>query len=326
MQEPPVTELDDHQKSTELLNAELPDPRFVDARYLTWLYDENPHGPGFHESVDEDGVRMAHYAVIPQEYRSADGPARMVFSLNAVTRSGAQRKGWFTTLGERLYARAADWGALGVVGVSNENSTPAVVRKLGFRLLGPLPVKVVPAAGRAAAGVTTYRADAAFLGGPAGAEILEGLDEQPVDHWVNRATPDHLRWRLAAPNLGSPYWVHASADLVAVTAREHVAGLPVAVVLKLAPRASRPGGQLPLDATGRLPLDAAGLVRAACRFHRAPVAVYAGFNRHVTLRGVRPPRRLLPSPLNLIYRGLSPQAPTETFELDTFEFLDMDAY
>lgn len=317
-----MTELDDHEKSTELLDAELPDPRFVDTRYLTWLYDQNPHGPGFHESVDEDGVRMAHYAVIPQEYRSADGPARMVFSLNAVTRSGAQRKGWFTTLGERLYARAADWGALGVIGVSNENSTPPVVRKLGFRLLGPLPVKVVPAAGRAAAGVATYRADGAFLTGPAGAEILDGLDDQPVEHWVNRWTPEYLRWRLAAPNMASPYWVHASRGLVAVTAREHVGGVPVAVVLKLAPRASRPE----LHPDYQLPLDAAGLVRAACRFHRAPFAVYAGFNRHVTLRGIRPPRRLLPSPLNLIYRGLSPEAPNETFELDTFEFLDMDAY
>jgi len=54
--------------------------------------------------------------------------------------------------------------------------------------------------------------------------------------------------------------------------------------------------------------------------------VYAGFNRQVPLRGVHPPRRFLPAPLNLIYRGLSPEAPKETFVLDTFEFLDMDAY
>ena len=56
------------------------------------------------------------------------------------------------------------------------------------------------------------------------------------------------------------------------------------------------------------------------------VAVYAGFNRQVPVRGVRPPRRLLPAPLNLIYRSLSTEAPKETFVLDTFEFLDRDAY
>jgi hypothetical protein len=56
------------------------------------------------------------------------------------------------------------------------------------------------------------------------------------------------------------------------------------------------------------------------------MAIYAGFNAHVRVRGIRPPRRLQPSPLNLIYRSLSPDAPKVSFTLDTFEFLDMDAY
>jgi hypothetical protein len=35
---------------------------------------------------------------------------------------------------------------------------------------------------------------------------------------------------------------------------------------------------------------------------------------------------LQPSPLNLIFRSLHPDVPNDTFVLDTFEFLDMDAY
>jgi hypothetical protein len=307
----------DHAATTELLNAELPDARFVDDSYLRWLYDQNPVGPGFHESVDEDGVRLAHFAMSPQQYRQADGPARMVFSLNAVTRSGGQRKGWFTALGERLFARAAAWGALGVIGVSNENSTPPVVRKLDYRLLGPLPVRMVPAVGPVARSLQTVQVDATYLDSPAFGELAAGLDEHPAQLWTNRWTPEMLRWRLGAPNMASPYWVHSTPDLVAVTAREHLKGVPVAVVLKLLPRA---GGAAPGV------LDAGPLVVAACRFHRAPFAVYAGFNRQVRLRGLRPPRRVLPAPLNLIFRSLSDQAPKETFALDTFEFLDMDAY
>jgi hypothetical protein len=68
------------------------------------------------------------------------------------------------------------------------------------------------------------------------------------------------------------------------------------------------------------------VIGAACRFHRAPYAVYAGFNAHVAVRGVQPPRRLQPSPLHLILRGLAPDFDQDGLTLDTFEFLDMDAY
>ncbi len=77
---------------------------------------------------------------------------------------------------------------------------------------------------------------------------------------------------------------------------------------------------------GSTPVTADAMVGAACRFHRAPYAVYAGFNRRVRVRGVQPPRRLQPSPLHLILRSLSPAVDQDTFGVDTFEFLDMDAY
>ncbi len=68
----PVAE--EHARNTELLNAELPDKRFDGPDYLEWLYDRNPEGGGIYEGVDEDGRRMAHYALIPQRWRNAGGP------------------------------------------------------------------------------------------------------------------------------------------------------------------------------------------------------------------------------------------------------------
>ncbi len=310
-----ATVFDDHVRSTELLGAELPDPRFVDTRYLEWLYDRNPLGAGIHGSADEGGRRMAHYAVIPQQYRCAGGDAPMVFSLNAVTRSGSQRRGWFTTIGRSLYARAAEWGAWGVIGVSNANSTPPVVRKLDFRLLGPLPVVVVPATGSAEPGVQHSRVDVPFLEGPAIDDLVCEVDQHPAQGWVHAWSAATLRWRLGAPNMASPYWVHVGQDLVVISTRQRAGGVPVAVILKLLPRG-----------TGAHQRPAGAVVRAVCRFHRAPLALYAGFNRYVALGGLRPPRRWLPAPLNLIYRDLAPQAPRPTFTLDVFEFLDMDAY
>ena len=87
------------------------------------------------------------------------------------------------------------------------------------------------------------------------------------------------------------------------------------MILKLLPRGRRGG-----------PLNSDAIVGAACRFHRAPYAVYAGFNAAVKVRGIQPPRRLQPSPLHLILRSLSDDVDQDTLTVDTFEFLDMDAY
>jgi hypothetical protein len=109
--------------------------------------------------------------------------------------------------------------------------------------------------------------------------------------------------------------LHASDQLVGVSTTDTRYGVRAAVILKLLPRDGRSG-----------PIRADPIVAAACRFHRAPYAVYAGFNEHVEVRGIRPPRRLQPSPLHLILRSLSDDVDQETLAVDTFEFLDMDAY
>ena len=94
----------DVDRNTELLDAELPSHRFVDSRYLHWLYHENPYGDAIQRSVDdESGVRIGHYALIPQHFRGPDGVVPAAFSLNAVVRSGGQRKGLFTQMGLEIF-------------------------------------------------------------------------------------------------------------------------------------------------------------------------------------------------------------------------------
>ena len=74
-------------------------------------------------------------------------------------------------------------------------------------------------------------------------------------------------------------------------------------------------------------MDAGPFVGSAMRAHRTPLAVYTGWNAHATVRGVTIPHRLQPSPLNVVIKVLDPAAvDAETFHLDTWELLDMDAY
>ncbi|MFI5052769.1 MAG: hypothetical protein ACHQDE_00280 [Acidimicrobiia bacterium] len=303
---------DENVRNTELLDAELPSPRFVDDAYLRWLYDENPYGPAIQRAADDDGLRVAHYAMVPQRYRESAGAVPAAFSLNAVVRSGTQRQGWFRKLGLEIYEEAAGAGWQFAVGVCNEKSIGAVVKYMGWKTPGPLPVRLCPPA-RVRTEVESHVVDPAFLGGRDFGRLTTGLDAFPVAHWTNSYTPEYLRWRLACPS--ASYAIHADADLVAITTRAKRFGVPAAVILKLLPREGR-----------TLPQRGDSIISAACRFHRVPYAVYAGFNAHVAVRGIRPPRRLQPSPLHLILRGLAPDFDHAGLALDTFEFLDMDAY
>lgn len=302
----------DHRRNTDLLNSELPDRRFEHSDYLAWLYDRNPDGSGFTGSRDEDDIRVAHYALVPQRYRNADGPGPFVFSLNAVSRTGSQRKGYFVEIGHEIFARAAAGGRVAITAVANDKSTPGAIKYLGYRHLGPMPVAVTVPNPFRAWGWRSVVVTEDWLGSQDFTDLAGELDDHPATGWTPSWQADNLRWRLSRPR--GEYVVHVGPDLMAVSTRDVVRGVPFVVILKLLPRRGVTG------------LSGRGAVAAACRHHRAPFCVYAGLNAHVTMRGLPLPDRLRPAPLNLLVRSLSDTVPQETFQLDTFEFLDCDAY
>lgn len=304
--------------ATELLDAELPDPRFVSIDYLRWAYRENPLGRAWerHQQIaDGAGVRLvAHYANMPRRFRGPGGDhSDGAWSLNAVVRSGHQRARHFSRIGLEIYDEAAAVGRSFVVGVTNEKSTGAVVKYMGWRLAGPLPVRVVQPVGRGRRRMTHSEIDANWLDSSAFDDFAAMVDRHPVAGWSTDYTADVLRWRLACPE--TRYWLHVGDDVALITTTSTLGPIPACVVLKV----------FPLGA-GTAPTDATRAIRSATRFHRAVFAVYAGFNGSVRVRGIRPPRRLQPSPLNLIIRNLDPAIDQDAIVLDTFEFLDMDAY
>jgi hypothetical protein len=303
--------------ATALLDAELPDPRFVSTDYLRWAYRENPLGRAWerHQQLpDGDDIRLvAHYALMPRRFRGPGGErSDGAWSLNAVVRSGHQRARHFSRIGLEIYEEAGGSGRSFVVGVTNELSTGAVVKYMGWRLVGPLPVRLVQPLGRGRR-MTHAEIDADWLDSAAFDDLAATVDRHPVAGWSTDYTVDVLRWRLACP--GASYWIHQADDLALITTRSNLGPMPACVVLKIFPLTS-----------GTATIDATRAIRSATRFHRAGFAVYAGFNGAVQVRGIRPPRRFQPSPLNLIIRHLDTAVDQNSITLDTFEFLDMDAY
>ena len=295
----------------EYLNAH----RFGDGRFLDWFYGANPRGKAIVEDIDDDhGRRIAHYGVVPTIYRTPAGPTPFIFTSNVATDPNARRKGLFREMAYRIYPRAAATGAPGLAGTSNAASSVIVVERFGWRSLGPMPVSVcLPTA--IPRGIRDIVVDDAFLAGDELDRLAADLDWVPVRDWVQSCSVDFLRWRLSNPD--ASYVLHAGPDALAVSTRDHgPLGAPAAVLCKLFPR---PGAHLPIRG--------ARYVAAACRAHRAPVCIYAGWNAHVRVRGVPLPMRFRPSPLVVVFRSFDEQrCPTEEFRLDTFEFLDGDVY
>lgn len=304
--------------ATKLLDAELPDPRFVSSDYLRWAYRENPLGRAWerHQQIPEgDGTHLvAHYAIMPRRFRGPAGEkSDGAWSLNAVVRSGHQRARHFSRIGLEIYDEAGAVGRSFVVGVTNEKSTGAVVKYMGWRLAGPLPVRIVHPVGRGRRRVDHLHVDDRWLDSDGFTDFAAAVDRHTVDGWSTDYDAELLRWRLACPE--TDYTVHIGDDLALVTTKSNLGPVPACVVLKAFPLA-----------TGTAPVDATAMIRTATRHHRAGFAVYAGFNGSVKVRGIAPPRRFQPSPLNLIIRHLDPDVDQDTITLDTFEFLDMDAY
>jgi hypothetical protein len=168
---------------------------------------------------------------------------------------------------------------------------------------------LLPLPGRRSRVRGAWADDAAFAPGGVAAD-LDPLLAPPARGLARAWTPETLRWRLAAP--GSRYALHRSEHALAITTADHSKPVPVAIVLKVF--ASEPLGAA----------ERGALVRAACRFHRAPLALHVGFNDVARFRGPALPERLRSSPLNLIVRRLG-SAPPRT-DVARFEFLDFDAY
>jgi GNAT superfamily N-acetyltransferase len=295
------------EATATLLGQVFPDaPRIARPDYLRWLYEQSPLGPAIETNLDDEAGRAAHYALVPLPLASDGAALAGALSLNTAVHARARGGGVFVRLAEQTYADARERDVAVVVGVANANSTPGFVRRMGFELVAPLPATVlVPTPGARRDVRSGWAAEA-----PALAADADALLATPTRGVVTVWDAERLRWRLAAP--GARYALHRSPRALAVSTADRRRGIPVAILAAVFAAA-------PLDAA-----DTRALVRAACRFHRAPVALHVGLNERVPLRGLPLPERLRESPLNLIYRDLRGAA--RTAPVTRFELLDFDAY
>jgi GNAT superfamily N-acetyltransferase len=296
--------------TSALLQAVFPASRVGDLEYLQWLYRGSPFGPVIEANLDDEHGRAAHYALVPISLARGGRAVPAALSLNTAVAERARGGGTFVRLAGDAIEAARQRGADTIVGVANANSTRGFVGRLGFELLGPLDASVLlPRPGSIRAVRSCWSDASAFAPGGVAADSAELL-AAPSTGEARSWNEETLGWRLRRP--GARYALHRGDRFLAVSCEQRRRGLRVAVLLKVFAAHT-------LSAGARR-----ALVRAACRFHRAPVALHVGINRNVRFGGLPLPARLRDSPLNLIYLSLA--HPPRSGAIVDFEFLDFDAF
>jgi len=282
------------------------DPKFSNSAFLEWQYTRSPSGQVVAANRDDADGRLGHYAVLPQRWSVAGQPARFALSLNTAVAERGRGQGLFTTLAEATYATARAGGFEAIVGVANAQSTPGFLGKLGFSLVGPLPVSILlprPFRGGGAfdrIALTDVTSETLKCFSPSASAVARVWDLA------------ELQWRVSDP--ARSFSVFVSDQMLAITCATRQHGVPMAVILKV------------LAAPGLEGLGVGRLVNAACRHHSGLFALHAGTNPALSLKGIRLPQRLKPSPLNLIVKSLNVNRSATDFVPTTFEFLEFDAY
>jgi GNAT superfamily N-acetyltransferase len=129
-------------KCAKLFATCFPKTKHLTADYLRWMYRDNPRGQvvGFN-AVDKDEY-VGHYACLPCEIMLGGKAEKSLLAILSTTHPDYQGQGLFPRLAEHTYAEYDNERFACVYGVGNANSTPSLVRKIGFQLVSPLEVKV----------------------------------------------------------------------------------------------------------------------------------------------------------------------------------------
>ena len=130
------------QKCVDLFAVTFPQATHLTLPYLRWMYRDNPRGAvvGFN-AVDGDRY-VGHYACLPCEVMLGGEPRKSLLAILSTTHPDFQGQGLFPRLAHHTYEAYDEEGFACVYGVGNANSTPSLVKKIGFQLVSPLQVHV----------------------------------------------------------------------------------------------------------------------------------------------------------------------------------------
>lgn len=127
---------------SDLLRAVFPSADHLTPEYLDRLYNGNPLGETFGLHAFDEGQLVGHVVNIPIKVRVFGKEELGIWPFQLATRPGKRNRGLFQTLmsGSADLARERGYGHL--FGVANAQSTPIMVKKLGYQCVRQLDVRL----------------------------------------------------------------------------------------------------------------------------------------------------------------------------------------
>jgi hypothetical protein len=303
--------------TVSLLNTVFAPNPPVRAEELDWYYRANPEGEAAVGQVEEGGRQVGNYSLVPIRFDRADGTRlRLGLGVDLAVHPAARGTGTFRATVEESYRQGIASDLDGILGVANAESSPRMVKTMGWRLLPTLPLRILRPRPPGTQ-VEHLQVDSDLLDGGRIHDLFPHRSRGGSVGFTATWSADLLVWRLARPR--GDYVLHVLEDLIVVSTRTSFAGLPVAVALKVLPRH-------PIVK----PLDCGRVAGAIAAYHHTPLVVHWGVNPDVAYEGPIVPRRLQPRPLDLVLHSFTVDRNSrfdpDAFTMAGFEFLDFDAY
>jgi GNAT superfamily N-acetyltransferase len=225
-----------------------------DDAFFAWKHEQSPFGPS-PMWVACDGPRVVGFRTFLRwEFEHRGRIVRAVRAVDTATDPDYQGRGIFTNLTLAALDELRAEGVDTVFNTPNDNSLPGYL-KMGWQIIGRLPVSIMPTRVRSIAAVARARAPAslssvlvnaglepaqAFADPDAVARLLATVAHGP--DLTTRRTPEFLRWRYGLPALHYRVLVAGASitdGLLAVRLRRRGAAIEAVVADVLTP-ADRP--------------------------------------------------------------------------------------
>lgn len=112
------------------------------AKFLNWLYNENPNGKAIVNNVYEDEKIIAHFALIPVSVLYKGKIYKSALSVFTAVDENNRGLYFFHKLASKSFELAKSNGIRFIIGVSNQISSELFVKCFKFKLISPLEVKI----------------------------------------------------------------------------------------------------------------------------------------------------------------------------------------
>ncbi len=298
-------------KVAELLREVFPHPERFTLERIQWSYRDHPLGrTPVGRKFDEAGRQVGNYALVPIRLTNGSHSLMLGLGVDLAVSPSARGSGTFRETVYHSYDEAKRLNFDGILGIANAQSAPRMVKAMGWRHLPSMKTKLLfPFSfGHGRSFHDAHRAlDDALV-----SEAVSRIGVDTAFGWHQEWNRELLAWRLDMP--GGSYSLHVLSDCIAISTTDRIAGIPVAVLLKIVPfrGVTRVNGRR----------VAARLVRS----HHTPLVVYWGRHSRSRTPGVTLPKRLQPSPLEVVLHLFDEAKADLELHLDDFELLDLDAY